>query len=231
MKYALLNLTEGDNIVASDMNHLETMSDNIEIDIATHTHDDVYLTQELADSGYWSIENGQDCDADTLEGSHAADLMGTATPLPVGTLAFWDGRLSAIPIHWQLANGSNGTLDMRNFFPVCTSATIAIGATLGDVSVVPSGSIDVPFHALTIAEMPAHRHYVADKYNATGSTFQAVYAGGSLLTYRIDQISSQTTTVGAAGRNAAHGHSATWSADAVANLPPYLALYIIEKVS
>jgi hypothetical protein len=232
MLYTKLNLADSvDDITARAMNHMETMAASAILDIASHLHDDIYLSKILADAQYWSTVNGLDCDADMLEGSHAAALMGTAVGLPLGSIVMWDETLASIPAHWQLADGSNGTLDLRNYFPVGVSTTHAQGTTYGVNSRNASGTINVASHVLTIAEIPAHHHYIVEKYHSSGSAFQANYAGGTLTGAEyIDSALAGTTA--STGGSQAHYHSgSTWTAGSIENRPPYLAVYFIERVS
>jgi hypothetical protein len=231
MIYTKLNLVIGDEISARAMNTFETISESILVDTVDHTHDDTYLSKTLADTGYWSTVNGKDCNADMLQGFHASSLIGMAASLPIGTMACWDGILGNIPAGWRLADGNSGTLDMRNYFPMGSSTTHAIGTTYGANSVTPGGDIYVAAHALTIDEVPAHHHWVNEYYHATGTQFQAVYGGGTESSYDItpSQIAVTASTVGGGG----HIHDGSyWSATAPSsNLPQYYALYIIEKIS
>ena len=67
--------------------------------------------------------------------------------LPVGTIVMWSGDINAIPNGWQLCDGTKGTPDLRNRFIVGAGSGYNPGATGGADRV-----------ALTIAEMPAHKH-------------------------------------------------------------------------
>lgn len=141
MSYTKLDLADDDEVTARAMNHIETIADCALADLLTHDHDETYLSKTDADANYWSTDNGMDCNADTLQGSHASSLLGTGASLPIGTMVFWDGELAAIPSGWQLANGTNGTLDMRNYFPAGSSNTHTIGTTFGAATTTVSGSI------------------------------------------------------------------------------------------
>lgn len=50
----------------------------------------------------------------------SANPFGTTVLLPpdymVGAIILWSGLVSAIPAHWQLCDGTNGTPDLRNRF-------------------------------------------------------------------------------------------------------------------
>lgn len=231
MLYVKVGFIDGSDIVARDMNIVETIADDTLLDCLTHDHNTIYQTKINADALYWSSNNGQDCNADTLWATHASALLGHAAGLPIGSMVFWDGIIGSIPTGWHLADGSAGTLDMRNYFPVCTSSTYAQGATRGYNSSSPTGPITVVPHTITIAEMPTHVHYYSDWYFSAGSTVRAGNTFGSLsdADYWPSQQIAVTQNTGGGG---SHNHeNSSWQASVISNLPPYLGLYIIERVS
>lgn len=79
----------------------------------------------------------------------------------IGEQRWWNSHGQAIlPVWgpgWQLADGTNGTLDMRNRSPVGTGSQYGLGTTAGAIGV-----------ALAIANMPAHSHGVNDPGHAHG---------------------------------------------------------------
>jgi hypothetical protein len=231
MLYTKLNLADGDEITARAMNSMEKIAEDCLLDIVSHVHDTVYLTKALANATYWCSDNGNLANADKLQGSHASELMGHGASLPIGTQVFWDGSLGSIPAGWQLADGSNGTLDMRDIFPMCSSANYAIGATRGAATVTPEGWIVDEGHILTAAEIPAHLHDVVEYYYLPGSAVAAVFTGGTYAGYAYN-YSTKTTTTDPAGGGTKHYHdNSVWAADDLPNLPFYIGLYIIERVS
>lgn len=235
MSYVKLDLEDTDEVTARAMNHMETIADCALADLLTHDHDETYLSKTDADANYWSTDNGMDCNADTLQGSHASSLLGTGASLPIGTMVFWDGEIAAIPSGWQLANGSNGTLDMRNYFPAGSSSTHTIGTTFGAATTTVSGSIMIDPHALTIAEIPAHHHWIIEHYYAPATSepgkFLSVYGTGSLDTYQLNPWTREGCVTESKGGGYAHDHVASWSASAMTNKPPWMGLYIIERIS
>ena len=234
MLYSKLNLADGDELTAHTVNLMETIAEDCLSDVSTHKHDAVYLTKVLANVRHWSVDNGHLCDADKLQGDHAAALLGHGASLPIGTMVFWDGLLAgiptAIPTGWHLADGTNGTLDMRNYFPMCSSSSYAIGATRGAAMSTPAGDLIDSGHALTVAEIPRHLHDVVDYYFLPGSAVAAVYTGGATSTYQYN-YSTTTTTTSSMGGGQEHSHESTWSANPTPNNPLYIGLYIIERVS
>ena len=88
--------------------------------------------------------------------------------VPQGAIIMWSGSEGAIPAGWAICNGQNGTPDLRDRFIVGagTGGGYAIGDTGGAIgaSTDSQGAHDhggnVGDHALTVAQMPKHRHHI-----------------------------------------------------------------------
>lgn len=84
----------------------------------------------------------------------------------IGMIVLWYGATIDVPTGWKICNGSNGTPDMRDRFPVGAGSSYALGATGGATSNTPdiglagghtpSGSTDAT--VLTADNMPVHNH-------------------------------------------------------------------------
>lgn len=70
-----------------------------------------------------------------------------AASVPVGGIILWSGSASAIPAHWALCNGQNGTPDLRDRFIVGAGGIYSPGATGGAETVT-----------LGISQIPSHTH-------------------------------------------------------------------------
>ena len=89
----------------------------------------------------------------TVKGNLAVGgtLSGFGT-FPLGAIVIWHGSVDSIPDGWKLCNGQNGTPDLRNRFVPGAGDEYAVGAKGGEKT-----------HALSMDEMPSHRHeYVGD---------------------------------------------------------------------
>jgi hypothetical protein len=171
--------------------------------------------------------------------------------IPIGTIAIWSGALATIPDGWQICDGTNGTRDLRNRFVVGAGSTYSPSATGGSAdAALPShthtatststftgNALGTHTHGITD---PGHNHGMAyaglpDTFNGT----QAVPARSPQNNYSAFNWSASTgisITGQSAGTpagvvtttttNSTEGVSAT-----NANLPPYMALYYIQKIS
>lgn len=85
--------------------------------------------------------------------------------LPIGSIVIWSGTIVSIPTGWQLCDGTNGTLDLRDRFIVGAGKSYSVGATGGEA-----------MHTLTIVEMPPHIHnmegfQIGSRWGAEHPTF------------------------------------------------------------
>jgi microcystin-dependent protein len=143
----------------------------------------------------------------------------------------WRGSVASIPAGWQLADGTNGTPDLRDKFIVGAGGTYAVGAT-GGAATVTLTAAQIPSHthaAGTLATTSAGAHsHVTNIYTASGGAF----SGGS-LGFAADKAGSQYEALSAG----AHTHSITGSTGSAGsgddheNLPPYYALCYIAKAA
>lgn len=83
-----------------------------------------------------------------------------------GMMLIWSGEPGNIPAGWGICDGSNGTPDLRNRFPTCTSSEFQES---GD-----RGGYDT--YSLREDQMAAHNHYLNENsqgshthYTATGN--------------------------------------------------------------
>ena len=170
--------------------------------------------------------------------------------IPIGTIAIWSGALNTIPDGWQLADGTNGTLDLRNRFIVGAGSLYNNGTTGGSAdAVLPSHThtatststftgTELGTHNHGITD-PGHRHFVKE-----GTFLQNSGAGFATGTDISNPRSVATTTVTTGisinGQSAGTPSgtvvtSTTLSTAGVTatnrNLPPYYALYYIQKMT
>lgn len=130
---------------------------------------------------------------------------------------------------WALANGANGTLDLRSRFPVAYDGRISDpGGNLWDVAYnTPGTAGGEKAHTLTTAEIPAHRHggdtiaegepgMILRSVSGASTTVDAIDASGSGTE---PNITSAPVPVPLAGGGGAHE-----------NRPPFRVLVFIQRV-
>lgn len=149
---------------------------------------------------------------------------------PVGAVIMWYGLLANIPTGWQACDGTNGTPDLRNRFPVGAGDTYALNASGGSAN----------------ATLVTHEHTYSG--NTGGMNANSVHAhtlsGGALVSASANGIEGAVQNFGGNGiinntenANTDHGHAYSGTTSTVgssatnANLPPYRALYFIMKIS
>ena len=78
-------------------------------------------------------------------------LTASSVVIPTGVILLWSGAISAIPTGWVICDGNNGTPNLTDRFVIHADADAAGTNNVGDTGGVST-------HALSIAEMPSHRH-------------------------------------------------------------------------
>lgn len=129
-------------------------------------------------------------EASLLLGAQLIAALAAVVP-PVGSIILWSGSVASIPTNWQLCDGSNGTVNLKDAFVYGAGGTKAPGA---------SGGSDVQ------ADHVHHNHAY------TNANF---IAGGAGLAVNPNvAIGNESVTL-------THG----------TNLPPYIALAYIQRMS
>lgn len=149
---------------------------------------------------------------------------------PIGIICKWYGSVASIPSGWSLCNGLNGTPDLRSRFIIGAGGVHAPHVTGGAASATTSlggahnhgGSTGS--HALTVAQMPVHRHPM-------GSLFVRNVGGGGVISGSGSFADGASETQDTGGGEA-HPHTIPTQTDhdhTVATLPPYYALCFIMR--
>lgn len=175
-----------------------------------------------------------------------------AAGLPVGSVVAYAGALEDIPTNWNLCDGTNGTPDLRGRFIIGSNATYPIDSTGGlatrsftvslDAGGAHTHSGEAADHALTTAELPAHKHGNGVGDAGTALWFYGSTPGPANTSDSIDNNGNAgtnqgwTSTVGS-GEAHSHGleideggaHSHTGETEESSVLPPYYSLMYIMK--
>lgn len=168
--------------------------------------------------------------------------------IAAGIIVVWSGLVVDIPSPWQLANGTNGTPDLRDRFIIGAGSTYAVNAIGGSNNHTHTISGTTGGTSLTLNQLPSHNHNFNDPGHyhelttASGGRFrssaQSWFNGsdGAEMSQLSPFSMIQTTqivsniTLQSQGANEAHTHTFSASTAATSNLPPYYALAYIMKV-
>tara|TARA_A100001234_G_scaffold79515_1_gene70375 strand:+ start:2049 stop:2579 length:531 start_codon:yes stop_codon:yes gene_type:complete len=144
--------------------------------------------------------------------------------VPAGGIIMWSGSTGSIPSGWAICDGNNGTPDLRNRFVVGAGSTYSVNATGGSANAV------LVAHSHSITD-PGHDHTL--EYTNTDSNdgrSSESGNGGLAGTHTTSNELTGITSTNVKGINAA-GATANGQTGNNANLPPYLALAYIMKLS
>lgn len=145
--------------------------------------------------------------------------VNVAAVVPRGIITMWSGALGTIPSGWVLCDGANGTPDLRNRFIVGAGLAYGVGETGGE-----------GMHVLTVAEMPAHSHSVA---NGTFGVFTTTLGASSIyntLSVYWNGSAADAPLVGNGYPANCGDSSVAGYSNAHENRPPYFALAYIMKL-
>ncbi len=135
---------------------------------------------------------------------------------PVGAIVIWHGSVDSIPDGWKLCNGQNGTPDLRDRFVAGADGEYAVGAKGGEKT-----------HALSMDEMPSHRHeWVGD--DALAGIEPGASEAIRVTTTRYDAESKLSSDPSWASH--VYATSSVGGGGVHENRPPYYALCFIMRV-
>lgn len=179
--------------------------------------------------------------------------------IPIGTIAMWSGALSTIPDGWQICDGTNGTVNLRDRFIVGAGSLYNPGTTGGSAdAALPSHThTATSTSTFTGSALPTHSHGITDnghrhltgsggepglnnRYGDNGNMgtgWRIGNAGGpgvdAWTNIVATGISIQAQSAGTPSGTVVT--STTLSTEGVTasnrNLPPYYALYYIQKMT
>ena len=167
-------------------------------------------------------------------GTHTGDVVGNISVIPNGIIVMWGGSVASIPAEWNLCDGTNGTVDLRNRFIVCAGGTYTELTTGGSDSTT-----------LTEAQLPSHTHSVTVNSKALSTTDHThsfsfprntgLESSGVTGANGAFSSSAYSSTTGSGGaEDLSHDHTAsagnTGSGSSIDNRPAYYALAYIQKV-
>lgn len=124
-----------------------------------------------------------------------------AESLPIGSVIMWTGTLETIPTGWHLCDGTDGTFDLCGMFILGAGGAYNLGDSGGSEEVT-----------LTVEQMPQHNH--------------VIYGSGG--TWERNGINATVKPISSAAQTQSTN---TGSSQPHPNMPPYKALYYIQKIA
>jgi hypothetical protein len=227
MTYTKKTWTETDVLTLADLEHLDGQYDEISTDLAAHIitgHPTVYRPATDMDQYFWHAENdgdGSTLDADTLDGSHAEDIVGGVDS---GIMVWWYPENGDVPDGFLFCDGSNGTMDMRNRFPIGASETISVNEEIGNSQITPVCSCTVGACTLTLPQI-FHSHYLVDYHDYDLFVWTGDDSSSPPRTTAVDGTGSTSS----AGGGGSHTHPGSFTGDAKSLDPLFTYLVIIQK--
>lgn len=153
----------------------------------------------------FDVMNGQNISIPSVDSSEVINA-------PIGSIMAWSGDADSIPQGWHVCDGEDGTVDLRDKFILAAGGNYAVGDEGGSEEVT-----------LTVEQMPSHLH----SFDMMFGTGTSIYDGTSIpallsrrLGYVINGDKSGTAITSSVGSSEPHP-----------NMPPYIALIFIQKIS
>jgi hypothetical protein len=137
-----------------------------------------------------------------------------------GMIGFWDGALAAIPEGWAICDGTNNTIDMRDYFIVMgTDATKSTRTGSNLIDIIPSGTNMLASNDFTALPPPdpGHVHFEKD------TVLCSIPDTGS------ETNNNRNYKFWHAPYRVPHFHAGTQGTN-LSYVPPYYALYVIQKL-
>lgn len=220
-------------ITVEKLNHMQTQHSEIISYLDAHNHDSLYYAQEEMDSYFWNIDDGSGSglDADTLEGTEASAIRGGIEPGIIiywyGSLSSFTGKLLTIDTSWHIADGTDGTIDLLDYFVIGAGGDYAVGVSGGNSQFKPAGVITIASHTLAISEI-MHTHSMTDYY-PLGDWGATTGYWSCPITYAENNSGVASTTISVGGGQG-HNHPGSFAGNVTSLLPPYMALIPIQKM-
>jgi len=136
--------------------------------------------------------------------------------VPIGGVIMFNAAFATIPVNYQLCDGTNGTPDMTNQFVYGTNTEGQLLDSGGSADAI------VVSHIHTMDNSGSHNHSFTAQQPIGGNTDD----GGAP-----DQRSTSQGSNTGNGGNHQHTINSTGSSGSGANLPPYIKMAFIQRMS
>lgn len=183
------------------------------------------------------------------DAAQAAGVKNSWGFIPIGGIIMWSGLLTSLPANWQLCDGTNGTIDLRNKFVIGAGGSYSVGdnggsntPSLAHTHATSGLAQTAGAHTHTMGTSgagAAHNHTATTGAPSATNTYSAdsgynTAAGTHTHALTVDNESAHTHTVPTT--NSAGGHTHDLSTDSQLSAaqdirPPYYSLAYIQRLS
>ena len=137
--------------------------------------------------------------------------------VPIGAVMIWKGTQASIPQGFQLADGTNGTPDLRGCF------LMGIGASETDDNLLETGGNTQHLHTMgAVTAATKHKHTVYLNANSYSNPYPTGASAGVASAGHNHSWSAETAT--------ADEHTHTGNYATADCLPPYTMYYYIARI-
>jgi hypothetical protein len=150
--------------------------------------------------------------------------------VPVGGIIMWYGSLAqfnALPeaSHWKVCDGTNGTIDMSGLMPIGVNGTYTQGSTGGSSTHShEAGTLGTAAHDHT----PGTQKFYVDANGIGLGEVQSGTGTWALTSF----VNVQTMNAGQSGQTSTKtGLDVSGDVASSSSLPPYKALYFLQRIS
>lgn len=141
--------------------------------------------------------------------------------VPIGSIMIFYGTMANMPPGWQLADGTNGTPDLRGKF------IVGIGSSEGDGEINSTGGATQHNHSGGgVVTSDSHSHADTSLANTYGAVTNVQAGSGTSVSAsnHYHWISSPSISGGS------HTHTSGGAAVTETNLPPYKKYYYVARI-
>lgn len=121
--------------------------------------------------------------------------------LPIGSIIMWNNTVGSIPAGWQVCDGTNGTPDMRDRFPMGSGGSVPGAGFQGGSNNMQLTTNQLPYHNHTLHD-GGHNHVITDNGHShpiPRGTASAAGVGANVTTPDYNStgdIATRTSTTG-----------------------------------
>jgi hypothetical protein len=147
-------------------------------------------------------------------------MAANSSLMPIGSIMIWYGTQANIPTGWQLADGTNGTPDLRGKF------ILGIAAAEGDGDINGTGGAIQHNHSGGgVVTSDSHGHADSSLANTYGAVTNVKAGSGTTVS-----ASNHYHWISPSISGGSHTHSSGGATSTETQLPPYKKYYYVARI-